>query len=596
LSLDYDGYDLHRLRIVPTGSSQPGDSKVTALRFIVPLKPEYATHLHAVAGDWFRSSVSSIALGQKDGVLWHSGQSHGSRLEPGDKEFGQMMTVGNFKPYVWIGSANRGLAFMADNDQGWVPDDTEKTPALEVIRKAGQVCLVLNLVALPFAFDRPREIAFSLQATPIKPIPDDFRARRQKLNMGSAFTSPVEGKSGWSKCGGEFRFEKGIGIERRLFGMHAFMPYRVNWDVAKWFQQQADKGNWVNTPYQSQLAMASYAEIDDPRMPPGKQVSDVRGYIAPHTAHGTLEHGSSISQPDLEYRLYNYDNWIKQVGLKGMYFDQTEPLLSANPKAGFGYVIDLHDRPDLNGKVQPGYGVTRARQFYRRLRALFAKYGVDAPYLWLHTTGASMVSAFAFADTFLEGENTPKLSEEHPWISEKIPPARMQAIHNSPGKWGINMTQLPMLDITVSSRTHPTHNLIKRCWHGWFMLHDVEPHSHGMQWAGLDLNRRAVFLPYWDRQVAAALSTGHDQVFASAYRQDNKLIVIVFNCIGDDLPGVALSITPAVPGLEVNTGRPFRVVGSEKEETGLDAKTKDGTVTVPLPVKARGYRMIVVGQ
>ena len=36
------------------------------------------------------------------------------------------MTVGDFKPYVWIGGPNRGLAFMADNDRGWVPDDEKK--------------------------------------------------------------------------------------------------------------------------------------------------------------------------------------------------------------------------------------------------------------------------------------------------------------------------------------------------------------------------------------------------------------------------------------------------------------------------------------
>jgi len=74
------------------------------------------------------------------------------------------MTAGSFRPYVWIGNAERGLAFMADNDQGWVPDDSRKVPAIEVVRAGTQVQLVLNLVARPFTFEKPREITFSLQA------------------------------------------------------------------------------------------------------------------------------------------------------------------------------------------------------------------------------------------------------------------------------------------------------------------------------------------------------------------------------------------------------------------------------------------------
>ena len=593
VAMEYDGYALHRLRIQPPA----GKSEIDHLRLVIPLKPDHATHLHAAAGEWFRSSVSSIALGTNQGVLWHSGQNHGGGIKPHGDGFGRLMTVGNFKPYVWVGGPNRGIAFMADNDQGWVPDDTKKMPAIEVTRQDREVGLILNLVARPFVFDKPREISFSLQATPIRPVPDDFRFRRKKLNMASAFTGELGGRGGWTWCGGMFNIDDGKGGKQWLFGLPASAPYRVNWDIAQWYQEQADQGgfhggDWVNTPYQSQLNVMTFPEADDPRMSPGKQVGDVYGYIYPHMSHGHLEHGNaSIAQPDLDYRLYCYNAWIKTVGLEGMYFDQTEPVLSANPKAGFGYRLDLHDRPDLDGKVQPGYGLTRTRELYKRLRTLFVEHGVDHPYIWIHSTDANMVGAFAFADTLLEGENNPRISESHPWMSEKIPPTRMQAMHNSAGKWGLNMTQLPMIDGKVNHHAHPMHNAIKRCWQGWMMLHDVEPHEGGPKWPGLDLKRRADFLPYWDPAVAAALSTGQDQVFASAWRQDDKLIILVFNRTGDDRSDVTLRAIPEALQIAPEGGNQCVVVDAEDDKE-LKSAIEDRVVSVTLPVKARDYRMI----
>jgi len=594
-TMEYDGYVENRIRITPPA---PG-TKVERMRLVIPLKPACATHLHAAAGEWFRSTVSSIALGRQDGILWHSGQNHGGGVKPYGNGFGRLMTAGNFKPYVWVGSAHRGIAFMADNDRGWGPDETNKTSAIEVVRKDGQVHLVLNLVARAFAFDKPREITFSLQATPVKPMQDDFRFRRKKLTMASAFTGGLRDKGGWTWCGGMFNIDdgKGKGGKTWLFGLPASPPYRVNWDIAQWYQKEADKGgfhgkDWVNTPYQSLQNVHNFPEVDDPRMPPGKQAANTYGYIFPNMSHGHLEHGNPITaQSDMDYRLYQYNNWIKQVGLQGMYFDQTEPVLTKNPKNGFGYVMDLHDRPNLNGKIQPGYRLTRVRQFYKRLRTIFVEHGVDFPYIWVHSTDANMVGAFAFTDTLLEGENNPRISESHPWMSEKIPPTRMQAVHNSAGKWGLNMTQLPMIDGTVNHHKHPMHNVIKRCWQGYMMLHDVDPHEGEPKWPGLDLRRRADFLPYWDPAVAAALSTGHDQVFASAWRQDDKLIVLVFNRTGDDRSDLTLRAIPEALQIAPEGSNKYVVVDAE-EDKELKCTIDDRVVSVTLPVKARNYRMV----
>jgi hypothetical protein len=606
--MDYDGYALHRLRIVSqdAGKDEKDLRQVDRIGLVVPLEPKYGTHLHAAAGEWFRSSVSSIPLGDKEGVLWHSGQNHGGGLKPHGK-FGRLMTVGNFKPYVWVGGANRGIAFMADSDRGWVPDDSGKTPAIQVIRVSSDqsdhrslitnnrspnpVCLVLNLVARPFAFDHPREVTFSLQATPVKPVREDFRFRRRELCMASAFPGTHGGK-GWAWTGQMFNFHG-----KWLFGLPGSAPYPVNWDKARWYEEMSEKnhfhgGEWVNTPYQSQLNVMTFPEVEDPRMPPGKQVSDVYGYIYPHMSAGHLEHGNpSMAQVDVDYRLWCYDAWIKEIGLEGLYFDQTEPVLAANPKAGFGYRLDLHDRPKLDGRIQPGYGLSRVRQFYRRLRGLFVQHGHDPAYLWLHTTDANMISAFAFVDYFLEGENNPRISEKHPWVSEKIPPARMQAMHNGAGKWGAGMTQLPMYDSAVYKHTHPMHDAIVRCMEGYLMLHDVEDHNHGVPWKGMDLKEPAVFLPYWDRNVSAGLATGQEGIFAGGYRRDAGLTVVVFNTSGDARPEVKVTVVPRRLGMTLAPGQ-LVVEDAENGKKLPGVSSTDKTVVITLNVDGHDYRMI----
>jgi hypothetical protein len=119
----------------------------------------------------------------------------------------------------------------------------------------------------------------------------------------------------------------------------------------------------------------------------------------------------------------------------------------------------------------------------------------------------------------------------------------------------------------------------------------VEPHEGGPKWPGLDLKRRADFLPYWDPAVATALSTGHDQVFASAWRQDHKLIVLVFNRTGDDQSDVTLRAIPEAFQIASEGSNKYVVVDAE-EDKELKCTIDDQVVSVTLPVKARDYRMV----
>lgn len=580
----YDGYVHHRLTLEPEGERE-AERRVDRIRLVIPLKPEHAGHLHAAAGDWFRNNVSSIAL-DGDGLLWHSGRSHGGGVEPTTEAWARRMTAGDFKPYVWIGGPNRGLAFMADNDRGWVPDDLgeddpEKVHAIEIVRSGDRVELVLNLVARPFTFTGPREIAFSLQATPIRPLRSDARARLASLSLGTAF--PGYDKNGWSWYGSQFQ---------GVIGGHGSTPYPLHWDR----NIDGDKRKWWAkrgtpfTPYQSQLNPMSFGEVDDPRMAPGLQAGNVYPYLFPHIAAGCLEHGNlSIARPDLEYRLWNYAAWIEHANLEGMYFDQTEPILGANPVAGAGYALDLPDRPDLHGRIQPGYQLTNVREFYRRLRTLFYENGVEHPHIWLHTTDHNNVSAFAFAGAFLQGERSPYISRNLP-ADRKYAPQRMQAVGN-PAKWGFTSQWLTMLNRVPQNKIPP----VFRSAAGTFWLHGAGPQfGHTFSWAPLDPERPMTFLPYWDPDVAAHLGADRADVAVSAYRQRDKLMLFAYNRGDEAAEGVELRVDLESLGVEpadasrvavslVNEGENWWGHPEGETVAWRSASTGGGTLTLMIP-------------
>ena len=150
--------------------------------------------------------------------------------------------------------------------------------------------------------------------------------------------------------------------------MHGPHWYPINWDamIASRKKFEGEKTRLHALPDAGRRAFHRRRRS---AMPKGKQLSDVFGYIAPHTHRGNIDN-SNMSPDQIDYRLWCYDAWFKGTGIKGLYFDITEPLMDANVLSGAGYVLDLPDRPKLSGKVQPGFSLTKIRQFYKRTRQL----------------------------------------------------------------------------------------------------------------------------------------------------------------------------------------------------------------------------------
>ena len=105
-----------------------------------------------------------------------------------DREMGALRrgtTWKGFRPYVWLGDEERGLAWFAESDRCWFNADPHR--AIEIKRQGETITLRLHLVSKPVRLvkgahvptdRRPVEVdslryTFGLQATPVRPVDKD---------------------------------------------------------------------------------------------------------------------------------------------------------------------------------------------------------------------------------------------------------------------------------------------------------------------------------------------------------------------------------------------------------------------------------------
>jgi len=153
-SLEFDGWYQVKLTVPPA----QGDAAVDRLSLHVPLWKDADTLYVQRAGDGRRGNYFG-ALPKGEGLVWDS-----SRLLP----FGQW---GSFAPIVFVGTGDKGLWFLAEQNRDWTMSD--ELPAVQIFRTKAGVELRINIFADKTVLDRAREIEFAFLIDPVKQIPEE---------------------------------------------------------------------------------------------------------------------------------------------------------------------------------------------------------------------------------------------------------------------------------------------------------------------------------------------------------------------------------------------------------------------------------------
>ncbi len=374
-----------------TLSFEPADERpVDALRLVIPLLDKEMTFLHAV-GDGIRFNYAGrVPAGE--GQVWASDKASRSQL------------LGTFLPYIWVGGESRGLCWFAGNDKEWVLDPAEKVPALELRRNGGTLELVVNLVQTPTALGRKRTVVFGLQATPTRPMPENWR------QMGVASAVPEDyqvlgmcmywGADLYSVAPrrGDYEVVRKIAARGRGEGrddafFDAYMAQNpdikaeIKWSanggkVAGVIPYTNLRGDNSRTPewlvYQDEWRTASFS---DRTTQPGHG--------------GAVDFVVSLPPSRVDFLLYHYQKLVEN-GFAAIYWDNICIYANANPVTGDAYWRE-------HGGMQPEGDIWRVREVAKRTAVMLYKMGkknATVP----HMTNALLIPAFSWTGINLDWE------------------------------------------------------------------------------------------------------------------------------------------------------------------------------------------------
>ncbi len=540
VTAEFDGLYEVEMTLSPAQSTE-----VKSLKIVIPIKPEIAEYFHA-CGEGIRYGFSYGYLPkEKAGRLWSSKEVDG-----------QPMLVGSFIPYVWVGNDGGGLSFMADSDEGWVPDD--KTPAIEIRRDGNDhVDLVLNLIGSKYTIDHPRTITMAFQATPVKPIREGWRM--DTWSTGDSFKDwcKVEPKGGhliWNA-----------------------LPFTLDMAACK---QMVDERHKQTSDYN--FGISKY----QPNAVPYFENNQIDKKFAPAVEyfadqwHASVSDSLCFDKTLSDFVVWNLDQWCKGAGIDGWYVDNVRPVACDNIDAGRGYRL-------TDGRIQPTYPMFATREFFLRVRALFEENHKSGKFV-LHMTNHMILPWVGAADLALDGEDHVTFPEMGKDFMDFWSPARMRLDY--PAQSGVGVTFLQ--EYQGAWKPAPLKKAI-RAYTAMCILNDVlpgaNPNGNNQEvWRGRDrfgIEAGDVkFVPYWAKDNG--VTCDGDDVRTAYWQRPGAALIAVVN--SGDAADATVHIDSAKLGL-----------ASAAQCSVMDADTgealpisADGAVNVR--VEHHDYRQILI--
>lgn len=521
-TVEYDGLAWFELSGLPRG---PLDS----LTLDIPIRPEIAMYRHRYDWEWDTSKVTGL-LPEGQGVI--------------DSD--------RFIPFYWIGNNDRGLFWFCESDEFW--PNGQSPDAVQVLRENGQVTLRLNILAKGQKLPDNWKLAFGLQATPVKPLPKDWR--KWRLEPARAARA-------------------GIIWPRPTADSLKYYGYPEAADPAL-FQQRVDDWRTQGIGAVPYLAL-SYLSATCPEWSFFRKVwgmgsedagsSDVAAYGA------SFARVSPVGLDYSDFIVWKTNEFIKQYGLDGLYHDNTHPYGATTLDSGCGYVRD--------GKVYPTYPIMGYRDLYRRMYAVLKSYPKET-YSIAHMSGKVTIPILAYEDAYLDGEHFRGRVKDSYLDLMSLDTFRTEYMGR---QWGVMPVFLAQFDAEHMAQVEPTRGLM-----ALLMLHDVAIWDlynvtvANEALAALDEFGfvEADFIGYFDNPAPAL--TDMKDVYVSAYRQGGRTLLIVGNVGREDRQG---SVTLNAPGFG-------GVLPQQAHNWPAKTPLALANGKLSLSVPRLGYRLIVV--
>ncbi len=440
---------------------------------------------------------------------------------------------GNFVPYVFLTDSERGFCWFADTDKGWILDPSQ--PTIELFHENGNAVLRVNFINKPGMIEKPTTMRYGWMVTPAKPQPKGWRG----YHISNDALYPQATCMFWSDA------------DWAVLWPYYSSPFPRDYAKSRAMLEGSTKRGTVGCVGSIAHAIARYADY---KWRWFNALAADWGSTPGDLSNGNVARGRGPN----DFQVWHYDRWVKQSGLRGLYFDETYLSEDWNYLTGGAYLL-----PDE--RVQPGYNYLGLREYYKRLRYMFHENNVPQPNLWLHTTSGHPVYAW-MPDLAMEAENVEPVGGENDYI-EALPPSRLRSID-----MGRNLGAAPTVMCQTDRHWNPNSSpALVHQFVGWVLSHDVLPEGvpfWGVLASELGLWRDDVtFVSYWKRKGAPA------DVNISAHVRPNYAVVWAMNTARQerkaDIRLDEFGIAPSAIAFDAETGERLAVA--------------DGRVLVNLP-------------
>ena len=415
-TMEIDGCMRVELTLAP--GAKPAEIK--KLWIEIPLRDAEVPLMHTI-GDGLRHNFSG-ATPAGQGTVWD-----------GTKVARTERWRNAFVPYVWLGGAERGLAFFAENDKGWFTEKNKsKTPTHELIREGERLTLRVYLINQPVTITAPSELVFGLQASPTKPMPADWRKKLPHAPGGLAVVP-----FGGIQCASQGPFADDWSIVEKVLEPRRGLPFDHAWAsnyVAQFHPPKVhNESDW--TYYLNHFAQR--AKDVGPNRPLAVYQEEMRAahsrpeWIvfqdewkttdgpAPRTSPDGLDlrggHRSfcGISEINFTRSYADFGTWMAREWLQrgvSLYWDNTYLYPSYNTRGTAAYRTE-------DGEIQPALTIWNVRDYHQRVWHVLqqCRRNRPEPLEWtLHMTNTEMLPVHTWGTVQLDHE----LAVKHPFTPE----------------------------------------------------------------------------------------------------------------------------------------------------------------------------------
>ena len=471
-----DGFCWYDLELTP---KQP--VKMSLLRLEIPRRAATARYLHAACFTW-------------------------TYLTTGLPEYGGQWSD-KFKPYVWLGDEERGLAWCAESDKGWLLKEPKH--ALQAHTQGDVVVFSATLLDHEETISAPIKLRFGLQASPVKPVSFAWRAKARILH-GINYQSCEPGPDGRTL------------LDTLREGGAKTVVFHQDWSeyygqVTPWGGERLRR--LISECHKRGLKLIVYVGYGLARGAPELKghhdewsVMPLIPWTTPDRTEFEAFDATCARSGWADWLVEGIDQLFTQYDLDGIYFDGTsEAFRCENQAHGCGWKNDA-------GKLRPGYPVLATRQLMRRIADVVHSHCPDA-ILDVHMSASLTLPTLAFCDSYWNGEQfeTLKTSDKFELPLHAFRTEFMGYAHGLDAEF-----------LCYEGRPFTLNEAIAMAWvHGV----EVRPYPTTLPqispiWRAMDRfgTSSARWLPYWS---GSGVSATDDSVQVSAYAQPGKALLFV---------------------------------------------------------------------